>query len=556
MSRSVLFLLLSVYVATFNGLPDVTDAEAEFQTTSALARTGWLALDTEPTPEAAELVRLEGQGAPVRRGTDGHVYSWFGVGQAIVAVPLYAVGKALERVPAVAALEQAHAARTWYGVERSEYAAHVLVGLRNPLFAALTAMLLARIARHLGASRRRAWLAALAYGLCTFAWPQARATLSDVQATFFLFAAFGLVLRVREATERLRRPARVDLLAFGLCLGLAFLTRISTAPVVAVLIGAGIAVGLRGRRFLLAAGERPRPLLLDAALALGPAVLCFGLWLALNRARFGHPLESGYSSGVGASFFSYPVHLGLAGLLLSPGKGLLWFAPGLVLLPLGLRHALKRGERLWPWTLLLVAVAVFLPAACMPGWHGAWTYGPRYLLPALPLLWLGVALAFQELQDHPARFRTALGITAAGLLTSLPGVFVDHATHEDLGLQAAQVAWAGDVPAGVDERTADEAHFLRLHWEWRTAAPWAHWRILRHRLSLQNEQFTAAELYGLEVDTPLTPRTERGRGFLHLCWVDLDRNLGGARWPGFALSFVLLTAGAVMALRGLDPTVS
>ena len=35
---------------------------------------------------------------------------------------------------------------------------------------------------------------ALAYGLATFAWPQARSTLSDVQATFFVFAAFAVYM--------------------------------------------------------------------------------------------------------------------------------------------------------------------------------------------------------------------------------------------------------------------------------------------------------------------------------------------------------------------------
>jgi hypothetical protein len=61
-------------------------------------------------------------------------------------------------------------------------------------------------ARRLGARRSAAWVAAMAYGLTTIAWPQARSTLSDVQATGFLFLGFHGVVLMAERYQRLRVP--------------------------------------------------------------------------------------------------------------------------------------------------------------------------------------------------------------------------------------------------------------------------------------------------------------------------------------------------------------
>ena len=122
---SVFALLLAIYTATFSGLPDNPDAEVEFQTTSALARTGSLALGG--TPEAEAIIERRYN---VRIGVDGEAYSWFGPGQAVLALPLYLAGRGLSVLwPAV---EERHAATERMGASRSEYFPHLLVGWRNP----------------------------------------------------------------------------------------------------------------------------------------------------------------------------------------------------------------------------------------------------------------------------------------------------------------------------------------------------------------------------------------------------------------------------------------
>ena len=85
--------------------------------------------------------------------------------------------------------------------------------------------------------------------------------------------------------------------------------------------------------------------------------------------------------------------------------------------------------------------------------------------------------------------------------------------------------------------------------ERRFAAPWAHWKILAHRLAGGGEEFPVREIFGLERDEVLVPAHEREKGFLHLAWIDFRRRLGGPPWPGVALCSAFLALGALLATR-------
>lgn len=536
MARALFCLLAAVYLLVATGLPDHNDSETEFQTTSALGRGGTFALGGTTESDALVAFRRalpDDPRIPVKLSPDGErAYSWFGTGQALVGVPFYWVGKGLGLL--APGVEQGFAARTVEGVARSEYHAHLLVGLRNPLLGAATAWLVVLCALRLGLTRRTAFLAGLTYGLCTFALPQARSTLSDVQATACLFGAFYLTLTAREHLERARRPALRHLAGAGMLLGLALLTRVATAPAIAVLGVAMVGVLLVGHRQSPVCGEAPpaKVLLRDLAAFGLPALAGLGLFLWWNHARFGAPLESGYGDVVDGSFFAFHPGLGLLLLLLAPGKGLAFLAPGLLLAPLGFRWAEGGAGRFFAWVALAVTVAVFGMVAPTQTWHGAWTFGPRYVLPALPFLWLGTAVALERLSGKGRVLAWAL--MAVGAVGAVGGTLTDHMTHQDLALQAARAEWP-DTPGG------DDALFGRIQVEPRYAAPWAHWRILRHRVAGLGETFSSADLFGTEVDVPLTPSPTLRPGFTHLAWVD-HRSLGGATWP------VLLVAGGLVLL--------
>jgi hypothetical protein len=275
------------------------------------------------------------------------------------------------------------------------------------------------------------------------------------------------------------------------------------------------------------------------------------LLAALNVLRFGHPLRTGYEAALDPDGFFVANPLpGLAGLLVSPGRGLLWMAPGLLLLPMGLRAATRVGATFWIWTLAAIACAVLVPTAFLRGWHGAWTFGPRYVLPLLPFAWLGVALALESSRERRGLWLAAAFLFAAGFAVDLGAALVDHATHTDLGLQAARVEWP-DEP-GIPQREQEERRFERLQWDWRFAAPWAHWRIFSSRAAQASEPFSARSLYFTRQDAALSVTHDRERGFRHLAWVDLAERLGGPRWPGFVVFGVLGGLGLALGYRARE----
>lgn len=553
LARAVFLLLLAVYVATFNGLPAGPDGEVSFQTTSALCRTGSLALGG--TPEAEGLIAFaESQppgGFSVRRGADDEeprYYGWFGIAHPIVAVPLYALGRLTAHFsPATQSL---HEGDERYGVGRSEYFEHLFVGLRNPLLGAWIGLLIVLIARRLGVARSASFAAGLGYGLATFALAQARGWFGDVQGAFALCAAFYLLLALRE------RFTRKNAVLFGGALALAFLTRVALLPAVLVFDIALIwlARELRRPHFAPQEGTTMKRVLLAAA---APQVLGLALFLLANQLRFGSPLDSGYGEAIAGGLFGGDPLRAAAALVISPSKGLVWMAPGLLLLGYGIRRALREGEESLFWIVLAVAAAVALPILFFVGWHGAWSYGPRYLLPALPLLWSLAALGFQR-SDVDAHLRPlAWGALAFGLLTQLPAAFVDTVTYHELAVAAAEERF--EVPEeGTD---ADQAarRFEALQWDWGFGAPWVHWRILRHRVAMADapgaaaERMPASELFRWPTQTILEPAQARERGFQHLGWVDLRRRLDGVVWPAMGLIALMILFGIVESVRGLDP---
>lgn len=169
---------------------------------------------------------------------------------------------------------------------------------------------------------------------------------------------------------------------------------LTSEPTTGRAIAAGLAVGL------IVANRPP-----DAPLALAlaawvpfwgrlrmipfalAAAVPLALTLAYNLYNFANP-AGGYSQTgvVTASFFGNPPLEGIAGLLVSPARGLLVFSPFLLFLPLLFVRALQdRPYRLLTVFLtggVLLQILLYAPT----DWRGGFSYGPRFMTDALPIL--------------------------------------------------------------------------------------------------------------------------------------------------------------------------
>lgn len=139
-----------------------------------------------------------------------------------------------------------------------------------------------------------------------------------------------------------------------------------------VLMGAAVLIRLDSVVVLPAFWRGPR----RTARLLPGLALAAAAWGAANWYRFGSPLRDGH--GQDPAMALDPSSWGVAGLLASPGKGLAFYAPVAFL---GL--AMCRDWRLW----VPLALSVLLHGL-MRDWTGGTGWGPRFLLPVLPLVLL------------------------------------------------------------------------------------------------------------------------------------------------------------------------
>jgi len=299
---------------------------------------------------------------------DGRLYSNKAPGAALVGLPGYAIARAIVGPPSAATMRP------------------TLTAMRL-LAATLPALLLAMLLGGRAAPALLFGTPLFAYGLLNF---------SHALAAFALFAAWVLLFKGREFTA-------------GALIGLAVLSEYPCAVAAIVLV----AFAWR-RAWRVVAGGVP-----------------FALVLALyNRAAFGSvfALSSGHEryapfqelASQGWFGIGVPNPLTLLKLLLDPARGLLVFSPIVIVAIAALPRARKAMSAPQFWSLVSVPIALLLVYAGYPNWHGGWTVGARYLVPALPFLLY--PLRFRE----PSRVESlALGASVlACTVTTLAFPFV------------------------------------------------------------------------------------------------------------------------------------
>jgi hypothetical protein len=390
----VLFLFL-VYLLLSSLRISSGDGETIYQVTRSFVEGRGFAIPP-PAPDAVVVdafgepippEELRGGGPYGAWGVGGRYYAQYGVGQSLLAVPLYLLGRGVHRL-------------TGWGTEGLVTRAAVM--LLNPLALSLLGGVLYNLARRLGYRRGPAAGVALAACLTT--------PLLVYSKTFFSEPVVALALSVAVLAALV--GGRGSMGAWVNC-GAAMGAAVMIKPAALVVTPAFLAFAAWRRE------ERWRALVFLAG-PLGLALAGVGCY---NSARFGSILDTGYRTAA----WDVPLWVGLLGLLLSPGKGLLWYCPMVVLGLVG--YARIVWCRSWHGLRVAVLLAgvsslYLLAHSFYNHWHGGGSWGSRLILPIVPLLVLPAAEWFQR---PPRRVwgRLALALlVVVGFIIQLPAVLV------------------------------------------------------------------------------------------------------------------------------------
>jgi len=144
---------------------------------------------------------------------------------------------------------------------------------------------------------------------------------------------------------------------------------------------------------------------LAVAAGVGVALLLWrNAYLHGNLFDFGYP--SAAEGGKALNTFETPLATGLLGILISPGKSIFLFSPPMLLALAGLPRLWRRDRGL-AFVAAGAPIAYLLFFATYTQWEGGYCYGPRYLVPALALLGLGVGPALVSLTSIDLRLDSA-----------------------------------------------------------------------------------------------------------------------------------------------------
>jgi hypothetical protein len=322
-----------------------------------------------------------------------------------------------------------------------------------------------------------ALVGALAFGLGTPVWGWATSMFSHAAAAALLVIGFLTLDRARRGEQR---PLLFAVLA-GLALGGAVAVEY-TAFVPAVIIGAACALASDWRRplgviSLFAASA------LAALLALAPA-------MAFHAVAFGSPFTTGYAYTV--EFTGH--HSGLFGigaprldvigaLLVSPDRGLIWYAPVALAAAWAVGRMMGRSElRLVSIVTLLIAAWYLLMNAGFEYWEGGASTGPRYLTPALGFAAIALGLAWPLL--HVWERRASVALLGLSIVINFACAAVDM-TAGGLWERIVPSLLAGDLRHTMSYLVIGQPSLLHLALPLLAAAAlgWLIWREAR-RLSL------------------------------------------------------------------------
>ena len=270
-------------------------------------------------------------------------------GQSLVFIPVYTIAKLF-----------------FLNEGRVYYLATFLVSFVNFLIHALCGYFLFQICLNIGSNKKQSYLVALFFCFTSYSLLAAQSTYEHHFEMFFILLSFLFVTS---------KKIRFNALLAGIAISCGLVFR-STAIFVLP-------------AFLLLIQRRQ---VIKFFIGLTPGI---GFVLIYNFLRFQNMFENGYdcawtiANGQNIQFWSLcHAPMNLFGLMISPAKGLLIFSPTVLIGFFYFKKFFQLNRKMALATIVLVLTYLGVFAMNF-AWHGSiWSFGPRYILPVVPFLYL------------------------------------------------------------------------------------------------------------------------------------------------------------------------
>lgn len=320
------------------------------------------------------------------------------IGQSLAAIPWYWVGQWLSKV---------------FSGGWQTYIQRAVMTTFNGFVTLVTIWVLFLWGRQI-TTAYSAVFTAFAYGLATFAWPYSQTFYREPLVGLCLLLSFWYASQFSITKQRYHFLISVAALMFA----------VATKVVVLVALPWWfICWGAIWFRL-------HRPKMAYLIIAVSGVILAFIFSISAKSETVSHYLQE----------FQYDLEnnpltvfwYGLTGLLVSPGKGLLLFAPPSLLAFFGFSKFAKQNR---PTSIAIggLFLTFLLMYSTRRGWHGGACWGPRYLLPMLPLLMLPAGVFVAEYIDRTKEKRTTytkfvaaciVGIVIFGITVQIAAVSI------------------------------------------------------------------------------------------------------------------------------------
>jgi hypothetical protein len=166
-------------------------------------------------------------------------------------------------------------------------------------------------------------------------------------------------------------------------------------------------------------------------LATLPPFLMFAVY---NTEYFGSPLTTGFAASAVSHFsllgalpyiFTTPLLDGLAGMLVSPGRGLLIYSPIFVVACVGMVMVWKESGHLLLKYLSVTPFLSLIVTAKWGNWWGGHSYGPRLLADITPILCLYLYRPFERSEGRRVLKFVLFGLCGLSVSAHVLGAFGD-----------------------------------------------------------------------------------------------------------------------------------